>query len=43
MRPTDMMNKQRNKRYADTKRRAQVLEVEPGDQVLLKNTRNFPN
>ena len=38
MRATDMMNKQRNKRYTDTKRRAQVLDVEPGDQVLLKKS-----
>ena len=37
IRATDMMNKQRNKRYVDTKRRAQVLDVEPGDQVLLEN------
>ena len=37
MRATDMMNKQRNKRYIDTIRRAQVLDVEPGDKVLLKN------
>ena len=36
MRANDAMKKQKNKQYADSRRRARVLDVEARDQVLLK-------
>ena len=36
MRANDAMKKLKNKQYADSSRRARVLDVEAGDQVLLK-------
>ena len=36
MRANDSMKKQKNKQYADSRRRVRVLDVEAGDQVLLK-------